>query len=90
MAERRRFNDSERAALFLAADGKCECSGCGACGPDGCGIPLGPGWHADHVKPFSRHGETDVINGQALCPPCNLKKSVKDPIVWAHENGFLI
>lgn len=61
---RRRFNESERAALYLAADGKCEM----------CGTELEPGWHADHVIPYSRHGKTHVLNGQALCPPCNLKK----------------
>jgi superfamily II DNA or RNA helicase len=51
-------------ALYLAADGRCS-----ACGTD-----LGPGWHADHVAPYSTGGPTDVINGQALCPACNLKK----------------
>lgn len=64
MSERRRFNASERAALYLAADGRCTA----------CGRELEPGWHADHVHPHSRGGDTDVINGQALCPPCNLKK----------------
>lgn len=61
---RRRFNDSERAALYLAADGHCT----------ECNRELQPGWHADHVNPHSRRGPTDVINGQALCPPCNLTK----------------
>ena len=63
-ANRRRFNSSERAALFLVADGKCM----------SCRAELQPGWHADHVDPWSKGGDTDVINGQALCPPCNLKK----------------
>lgn len=67
MKERRRFNRSERAALYLAADGKC-CQ---------CGSDLDFGWHADHVKPHSVGGPTDVTNGQALCPPCNLKKGNK-------------
>lgn len=62
--ERRRFNQSERAALFLASDGKCE----------ECGDDLKPGWHGDHITPYSAGGITDVINGQALCPPCNIKK----------------
>lgn len=62
--ERRRFNGRERTALYLAAGGRC----------DGCGVELEPGWHGDHVQPYSRGGRTDVINGQALCPPCNLKK----------------
>lgn len=64
--ERRRFNDRERAALYLAADGRCE----------SCGVELEPGWHGDHKMPYSRGGPTDVINGQALCPDCNLKKGV--------------
>lgn len=61
---RRRFNRSERAALCLAADGRCQ----------RCGGELPPGWHADHRDPHSRGGPTDVVNGDALCPPCNLKK----------------
>lgn len=64
MDPRRRFNATERAALYLAADGRCT----------GCGVQLQPGWHSDHVTPHSRDGVTDVVNGQALCPDCNLKK----------------
>jgi superfamily II DNA or RNA helicase len=64
MTERRRFNVRERTALYLAADGRCS----------ECGAELEPGWHGDHVNPWSRGGRTDVINGQALCPACNLKK----------------
>lgn len=60
----RAFNSSQRVALFLASDGKCS----------NCGVDLEPGWHADHVQPWSAGGETDVRNGQALCPKCNLKK----------------
>ena len=65
--ERRRFSSRERTALYLAADGRCA----------RCGRELEPGWHADHMRPYSRGGETDVINGQALCPDCNLKKADK-------------
>lgn len=64
MTSRRFFNATERAALYLAADGKCT----------RCGEPLPPGWHADHVDPYAAGGSTDVINGQALCPACNLRK----------------
>jgi superfamily II DNA or RNA helicase len=64
MSERRQFNDRERAALYVVADGRCS----------ECGTELEPGWHSDHQTPHSRDGKTDVINGQALCPPCNLKK----------------
>jgi superfamily II DNA or RNA helicase len=62
--ERMRFSSDERVSLWLAAGGRCE----------NCGAELLPGWHADHEQPFSRGGPTDVINGQALCPPCNLQK----------------
>lgn len=61
---RRRFNAAERTALYLAADGRCE----------NCGDELEPGWHGDHQHPYSAGGPTDVINGAALCPPCNLSK----------------
>lgn len=60
----RRFNRRQRSALYLASDGLCE----------QCGELLSSGWHADHSQPWSRGGETDVTNGQALCPKCNLKK----------------
>lgn len=62
--DRRHFSDTERAALYLAADGKCT----------RCGTDLGEGWHADHVQPYAAGGITDITNGQALCAPCNLKK----------------
>ncbi|MFD6363804.1 DEAD/DEAH box helicase family protein, partial [Streptomyces roseolus] len=61
---RRRFNGTERTALYLAADGICQ----------SCGTPLEPGWHADHMQPYSASGPTEILNGQALCPTCNLEK----------------
>lgn len=64
MSQRRRFNGREHIALYLTADGYCT----------ECGTELTPGWHADHVIPWSRTGPTDLDNGQALCPACNLKK----------------
>ncbi len=67
MSERRRFNSRERTALYLAADGRCQ----------SCGAELKPGWHGDHETPYSRGGKTDVTNGQALCPICNVKKGSK-------------
>lgn len=78
MTSRRRFNQQERATLYLAADGACT----------SCGAALDSGWHGDHIRPYSRGGVTDVINGQALCPPCNLEKGdrVTDDLrVWQHE-----
>lgn len=64
MTQRRRFNTRERIDLFLRTDGVCA----------SCGVRLEPGWHADHVEPFSRGGLTVSDNGQALCPACNLRK----------------
>src|SRR5215218_6792313 len=53
-----------RSALYLASDGCCA----------ECGAPLDPGWHADHVVPWSRTGRTNVHEMRALCPACNLRK----------------
>jgi superfamily II DNA or RNA helicase len=74
---RRFFNDRERVALYLAADGCCT----------SCGAELEAGWHADHMNPHSGGGPTDVINGQALCPPCNLRKgsNVNELRLWQQE-----
>lgn len=75
----RRFNQSQRVALFLAADGKCA----------ECGDDLQPGWHGDHVKPFSKGGPTDVVNGQALCANCNLRKGDTDMELRAWQSDAL-
>ncbi len=65
---KRRFNGHERASLYLSQDGHCAL----------CGVELEPGWHADHMQAWSKGGPTDTINGQALCPTCNLRKGSKD------------
>lgn len=70
MTERRRFSLSERATLLAAAGGRCQ----------ECGGDLRKGWHADHRTPFSHGGRTDVLNGQALCAACNLRKG--DRMAW--------
>jgi superfamily II DNA or RNA helicase len=78
--ERRRFNGRERTTLYLAAGGCCA----------KCGAELEPGWHADHVHPHSRLGKTDVINGQALCPRCNLRKgSSMEPAPREWQKRFI-
>lgn len=71
MAERRKFSDREKAAIYAAADGRCQCPGCPECNPEGCGSPLAEGWHADHDTPWSKGGKTTLSNGRALCRPCN-------------------
>ena len=66
MTDKRNFNQSQRQELFLKADGKCQiCS---------CDISL-DNFHADHKIPFCEGGKTELNNGQALCPQCNLKKA---------------
>ena len=55
---------SLRAALYVEADGKCNM----------CGKPLGQGWHADHVQPWSLSHRTNVFEMQALCADCNREK----------------
>lgn len=66
MSERRFFNARERLALYLISGGVCA----------ECGAPLKE-WHADHVVPYSEVHQTDISNGQALCPTCNLKKGAR-------------
>ena len=34
-------------------------------------------FHADHIIPYSKDGKTILINAQALCAECNLKKGNK-------------
>lgn len=63
----RYFSQKQKQALYVFAGGLCEI----------CGTPLPEDWHADHVIPYSVGGETDVINGQATCPHCNLRKGNK-------------
>jgi 5-methylcytosine-specific restriction endonuclease McrA len=64
----RNFNKKQRRALYNASGGRC-CI---------CKSELAQGWHSDHVIPFVHGGKTDVLNGQALCPKCNLTKGSKN------------
>lgn len=54
-------------ALHRRAKGRCE----------NCGCRIGSNFHADHRIPYAYRGPTEVWNGQALCPSCNLSKSMK-------------
>jgi len=54
--------------MYLAEGGEC----------GRCGTPLEPGWHGDHDLAASAGGETDVVNGVATCPTCNLTRGATD------------
>ena len=64
---RRRFSNRQKKILAWVAGGRCQI----------CGDRLDRSFHADHVRAYSRGGETTLENGQALCAQCNLKKGSK-------------
>ena len=64
---RRAFSMRQRFTLLLLSGGRCEI----------CGTRIDQSFHADHKFPFSAGGSTVLLNGQALCPSCNLKKGNK-------------
>lgn len=53
-----------RAELYYAYKGKCAI----------CSASLPDDWHADHIKPYSKGGTTNIHGMQPLCPRCNLRK----------------
>jgi len=61
---KRSFTHRQKRMLAWIAGGTCRL----------CGRRLPQSFHADHIRPFSKGGLTTVINGQALCPDCNLSK----------------
>lgn len=61
---------------------KCKCAACKTCIKDA--------YHADHIEPLSKGGSNDRHNIQLLCPSCNLKKGVSDPLDFMQSRGYLI
>lgn len=62
----RQFGKSQRMAIYLNSDGKCQL----------CQAPITlSDFHADHIVPWSKGGPTTLSNAQALCSSCNLSKS---------------
>jgi superfamily II DNA or RNA helicase len=66
MSSARQFGPTQRMAMLLRSGSKCE--SCGA------SIELST-FHADHIVPWSKGGQTTLSNAQALCRSCNLSKS---------------
>lgn len=66
MSGSRQFGPAQRMAMLLRSGGKCE----------SCGIAIELStFHADHIVPWSKGGQTTLSNAQALCRSCNLSKS---------------
>ena len=61
---KRLFSNRQKQVLIWVAGGKCQI----------CGRKLKEDFHADHIQPFSKGGQTINSNGQALCPKCNILK----------------
>ena len=69
---RRQFTQEQRLVIFNRANGFCVNPNDN---PECVETCTWDNWHADHINPHSRGGETTVENGQLLCPSCNIKKS---------------
>ncbi len=55
-----------------------------------CRTPIAKASHLDHILPLARGGKHEPGNIQLLCPPCNLHKSDRDPIVHMQSLGRLL
>ena len=60
----------------------------GTCAICRCKLPAS--YHVDHITPLARGGRNEKTNLQLLCPPCNLRKSARDPLEFMQANGFLL
>lgn len=75
---RRTFNRTERATVFIIANGRCEL----------CGVELDENWEVDHRLPFSLGGDTTIENAMALCRVCNRRKSNMKLETYKSENSI--
>lgn len=75
-----RYTVEQIAALHVKQKGRCP----------NCYVNIKNLYHIDHIIPVVRGGTSAISNIQLLCPPCNQKKSSKDPVAWAQEQGRLL
>jgi superfamily II DNA or RNA helicase len=70
MQNQSRFLRSKRlrAALWYAANGKCQ----------HCRCDLPSDWHADHIERWAETQRTNVHEMQALCPKCHYQKTAEE------------
>ena len=68
--KQRAFTEEQRLAIWRRDKGICQIKN--KC--DGVKCEWDDPWHADHIKPWSKSGETTVANGQVACAACNLAK----------------
>lgn len=54
-----------------------------------CGTDCQGSYHVDHYTPLSKGGLHVISNLVIACPSCNLRKSAKDPYVFAASMGRL-
>ena len=79
----RRFGKSQRMAIYLNSDGKCQL----------CQAPITlSDFHVDHIVPWSKGGPTTLSNAQALCSSCNLSKSSTMTVPYQNHlpPGFIL
>lgn len=74
------FTAAQIDALYLAQRGRCAC----------CRVKLNGVFHRDHRVALANGGTNDIGNIELLCGSCNQRKSAKDEIAWANENGRLL
>ena len=78
----RRFGKSQRMAIYLNSDGKCQLAKRRSRSV----------FHADHIVPWSKGGPTTLSNAQALCSSCNLSKSSTMTVPYQNHlpPGFIL